>query len=111
MGTGAAMPRVLCALGSRVHHDPVVKRSTQRYASHAERRLDTTVSYDASSSAGFASLRIHVHFDEQLIVGLNTAKQAFLRRLTSEAVAYWEAALLVRRVQGCCCAIPLDCCS
>ena len=69
---------VMCAFGSRVHHDPLIKRSKKRYAPH-ERRLDTTVSYDASASA-FASLRIHVHFAEQQIVGLTAAKQGITVR-------------------------------
>jgi hypothetical protein len=87
--------------GSSVEDDPIIKKSRIEYSglqesNHATgRRLDT-VSY---ASGGFANIRIHLSFDDALI-SLSAEKRTFLTKLAGAAVAYWEAALLVRPVQG-----------
>jgi leishmanolysin-like peptidase len=78
--------------GSVVVEDPNIRRSEVVYARSDGRKLSTDSAY--------ANLRVYVHFDDALMSSLTSDQDEHLRTLISDAVEYWQSALLVVPVEG-----------
>jgi hypothetical protein len=85
-------------------------RIAPAYASSNARRKakPSTRSGSGSSTKSYSNLRVHLHFDEGGVAGIDAEKDALVRQLAADAVGYWQVMLfLLRGIYECSTQLPL----